>query len=481
MGLRRRTVAKAATLTLLLAATACTASDSQPDGIKPQLRSTLPPTTLPSPVAPTVPRAATSRICPQAPARGQPDPKRPQYKLTVDVRLSENAVVGTTAVRFVPDLPIDKLVFRLWANGPRPAQGGGSITVGDVVVDGSLATATVGPEDRSILTVLLAKPTAAGSAVNAQVPWRLQLPIASSDRISRDGDAVRLGSFFPILPWEPAMGWRTEPPTGAFAEASTAPVADFDLTVTVPAGLSVLASGSSDGPGHWTATAMRDVALSVGHFTIATATAMAPTPVQVKVGVDQAVGESTDRYLNKVLAVMADFGRRFGPYPWPTFSLAVTPALGGGIEYPGHVMEGPGSSGRTTSHEIAHQWFYGLVGNDQARDPWLDEGLASWGEARYEATLDEFTSTVMPPAAAGHLGAPMTYWSAQPAAYYAGVYVQGVKALAAFNDPDLVDCALRTYVAVFAHRIAKPADLLAALAAAFPDARAVLAPFGVSV
>jgi hypothetical protein len=197
--------------------------------------------------------------------------------------------------------------------------------------------------------------------------------------------------------------------------------------------------------------------------------------------VDQTVNESAERYLNKVLAVLSDFGKRFGPYPWPTFTLAITPSLGGGIEYPSHVMQGPGTLGTTTSHELAHQWFYGLVGNDQGRDPWLDEGLASWGEARYEATLDQFTSTVMPAPAAGHMGAPMTYWSAQPAAYFAGVYVQGVKALAAFNHPDLVDCALRTYVAVFAHRIAKPADLVAALSAAFPDARAVLAPFGVSV
>ena len=52
-------------------------------------------------------------------------------------------------------------------------------------------------------------------------------------------------------------------------------MADFDLTVTVPEGLTVLASGVNDGPGHWTATAMRDVALSVGRFTLAKGVAMA--------------------------------------------------------------------------------------------------------------------------------------------------------------------------------------------------------------
>ncbi len=83
-------------------------------------------------------------------------------------------------------------------------------------------------------------------------------------------------------------------------------------------------------------------------------------------------------YLDRVVAALEDFGRRFGPYPWPTFTFAITPQLGGGIEYPGHVMQGQNTLG-VTSHEVGHQWFYGLVGNNQGRDPWLDEGLASMG------------------------------------------------------------------------------------------------------
>jgi hypothetical protein len=396
--------------------------------------------------------------------------------LTLDVRLDENVVRGATDVEFTPDLDTDRLVFRLWANGPRPVEAGGSVQTGDVTVDGRPVPTAL--EDPTILVVRPGGPLLRNRAVEIHVGWTLTLPGPSRDRISRDGDAVRLGSFFPILPWEPGVGWATEPPTGAFAESSTAPVADFDVTVRVPEGLSVLASGVADRPGHWTATAMRDVAMSIGRFTTASATAMAPDPVQVTVGVQQGITDSPDGYLAKAREVLADFGQRFGPYPWPTFTLAITPGVGGGIEYPGHVMQSPGTSGRTTSHELAHQWFYGLVGNDQARDPWLDEGLASWGEARHEQTLDEFLATAIPPAAAGRLGQPMTYWSAQPTIYSDGVYVQGVQALAALGPPDLVDCALRTYVAVFAHRIARPPDLLAALRAAFPEAGTVLARYG---
>jgi len=177
--------------------------------------------------------------------------------------------------------------------------------------------------------------------------------------------------------------------------------------------------------------------------------------------------------------VLEDFGRRFGPYPWSTYTLAITPGLRGGIEYPAHVMQGPGTIGRSTSHELGHQWFFALVGNAQGRDPWLDEGLASWAEARLEGTLPSFVARTLPSDARGRLGEPMTFWSRRFAAYYRGVYVQGVQALASLGDPGLVDCALRVYVARNAYRIARPADLLAALTAVFPDAPARLAAYGV--
>ena len=437
------------------------------------------PTTAPTTVAPlqTVPPPPAAPACPTPPPRNQPDPNRPRYTLTVDVRLDENLVRGLTAVRFTPDLDTDRLVFRLWANGPRPAASGGMIETGDVTVDGAVAPSTL--EDPTTLVVRPGRLPERNRSIEISVPWTLRLPGSSRDRLAREGESVRLGSFFPILPWEPGAGWALDPPTGGFAEASVAPVADFEMTVTAPAGLTVLASGEEDRPGHWTATAVRDVALSIGRFTRATGTANAPDPVKVTVGVARGIAESPERYLSKTIQVLNDFGRRFGPYPWSTFSLAVTPGVGGGIEYPTHVMQGPGTAGATTSHEIAHQWFYALVGNNQGRDPWLDEGLASWGEARYEDELAEFVAEPMPSAAVGRLGDGMTYWSALPLIYSDGVYVQGVQALAALGPPDLVDCALRVYVAVFAHRIARPPDLVAALSSAFPEAPSVLAGYGV--
>jgi hypothetical protein len=72
----------------------------------------------------------------------------------------------------------------------------------------------------------------------------------------------------------------------------------------------------------------------------------------------------------------------------------------------------------------------------------------------------------------------MTYWNSHPSSYYRGVYAQTPQALAALGPPGQVDCALRQYVARYAYRIARPANLIDILTQVFPAAPAVLAGYG---
>ncbi len=441
---------------------------------------TAAPGTEPAAPAPSLPLAGTD-ACPTIPARAEPRPDRPKYVVTADVDPAAGTVSGTVEVAFTPDLPVAELVLRLWPNGPRPALGGTRLDTGDVTVDGQPAPSE--RVDRTTLVVDPGRTIAAGATVDIALPWTLSIPGPANDRLSREGDSMRLGSFFPILPWEPGVGWAREAAVGDFAEASTAPTADFDLTVTVPDPYQVLASGqrTEAGSNHFVATAMRDVAVSIGLFTdAATAVAHAPNPVEVTVGVHLGVPGDAGAFLDQVVAVLEDFGTRYGAYPWPTFSLALTPGLGGGIEYPSHVMQGPFTEGDITTHEIGHMWFYGLVGNDQGRDPWLDEGLATYAEARHSETLAVYADVDIPRQAEGRLGEPMSFWTLRPLLYQDGVYTQGAQALAALGPPDLVDCALRVYVAQNAHRIAQPADLVAAASAVFPDAAETFATYGIN-
>ena len=403
------------------------------------------------------------------PARAAPDPNRPRYHLDVNIDPAAREVQGTLRVEFTPDIETDKLVFRMWANSPRITRSGGSQSVqptGDATV-----------VDPTTLLVRLPSPAKPGKTIEYSLRYSLELPSTPTfDRIAQNGDNIRLGSFFPILAWEPGVGWATEPPVDAFAEASMAPVADFDVNLTVPAGLDVLATGTSDDGRHWKASAVRDFALSTGHFKRAEQDV---NGVRITVGVANEVPEAPATYLRKLAAKLALFETLFGEYPWTSYTMAVTPELGGGIEYPMHVMQGPYTGGRTTTHELAHQWFYALVGNNQGRNPFLDEGMATYAEARGENSLPEIKATPIPPDARGQLDEQMTYWSQHRDSYYRGVYVQGAQAVASLGPPDRVDCALRIYLASNAYRIARASDLVKAMAAVFADTTK-LAAYGVT-
>ena len=354
-------------------------------------------------------------VCPSIPARAEPDPqRRPVHEVVASVDVPGGVVDGTLTTRFTPDLPTDVVVFRLWPNGPRPA---GHVTVG-AVVDASTGAARAAQQPDPTTLEIAVPPLAAGDTATLRIPFRLELTGSASDRISHSGDTLRLGSFVPMLAWEPGVGWAREPATAAFAEAAshrrrrTGPSASTSRPATTSsrrAGANPTARGGR--PRNVTSPC------PIGHFALAQAAEVLPGgsgPVDVTVGVDAGVGEDPRAYLGRVLAALRDFSTRFGPYPWDTFTLAVTPGLDGGIEFPGHVMQGPDTLGRTTPHEVAHQWFYGLVGDDQGRDPWLDEGLASYAEFRHEGAVDSARRRDIPADAEGRAAAPMTYWEAPP-------------------------------------------------------------------
>jgi hypothetical protein len=374
---------------------------------------------------------------------------------------------------------VSEVVLRLWAAAPRPARAGGGIDIRSTRIDGRVVASR-----RSSPTVLrLPARVAAGHAVTIDVAFTLRLPTGINDRFGHRGTTAWFGSGLPVLAWERGRGWALEPATGAFAEASTSEAMELtSLTVRRAKGLKVIATGvqvSEDGTtARFRARSVRDVAVAVGSFRVAHATG---GNVPVVVGVAPGLTDDPAATARELARAMRAHAARFGPFPYERLAVAVLPDIRGGIEYPAAILLGHGQTkDATASHEVAHEWFYGLIGDDQGRDPWLDESFATYAEALDRGTGPAYERTSIPSAGRGRTGQPMTFWESRQSIYFRSVYTQGAVALiqarraagaAAFDN------ALRCHVRRNAHRITTPDDLRTSLAK-LPAALRVLTAAG---
>ncbi|MCX6579461.1 MAG: M1 family metallopeptidase [Candidatus Aminicenantes bacterium] len=105
-----------------------------------------------------------------------------------------------------------------------------------------------------------------------------------------------------------------------------------------------------------------------------------------------------DRYLHSLKYALYFFHRRIAPYPYRKITVVDPPFKGigsGGMEYPtlitgGYLRMLPNAFKFTeivTVHEFAHQYWYGIVGSDESREAWLDEGVTSFFELEI---MDEY-------------------------------------------------------------------------------------------
>ncbi len=82
---------------------------------------------------------------------------------------------------------------------------------------------------------------------------------------------------------------------------------------------------------------------------------------------------------------MRSFARWFGPYDRDELDLVEGPVevargAGIGMEYPELVLTP--AQANVVRHEVAHQWWHGIVGNDEYAEPWLDESFATYSGVR---------------------------------------------------------------------------------------------------
>lgn len=419
--------------------------------------------------------------------RAQPWPQRPVVDLTFDVTADLASVSGRETVVFTPDLPVCELVFRLWANKPTTAQDGTSTrvtgaSVGGVAVEPRILPAGA-PDDvpGTLAELPLPQCVDAGTELTAELAFIVQLGKKSGERVghSPPAELAWFATAFPLLAWVRGEGWARDDAVDMPGETVTSE--DFllrHLEVVAPARYRVLGTGVPAGtaPGprsgttihRFTAEAVRDVTVSVGHFDVVERDV---GDVRLHVATPSAGSEvSAEGWADELAAQLGALEEFLGPYPYEHLWTSILPPLADGVEFPTALQFGDVPADRIpalAAHEIAHQWFYSLVGNNQARHPWIDEAFATYAQARAVGQEDFYTLDNVPERLQGELGRPMEYWARTGGfgRYVRGVYDQGAAVLLEARrraGPEPFDAALRVYLAAHAHRVADPADVEAA-------------------
>jgi aminopeptidase N len=242
-----------------------------------------------------------------------------------------------------------------------------------------------------------------------------------------------VGNAIPVLAIRDALGWHLETYTSN-GESFYSQVADFTVAFTTPRALKIAASGSIVGSKvsgelrtrTFQADDVRDFAWSSGPLSEEQQTS--PNGTLVKVWwTDPITKAQADAMLAVGMSSIDSHSAAYGAYPYPEIDLVIGNFTRfGGMEYPQLVMSDP--SAGVIVHELAHQWWFGLVGDDEYTEPWLDEAFASYATDVYYGQVSQCPPPNWPSDTA-RVTNSMGYWDDHPTEYGPVVYTIGSCAL----------------------------------------------------
>lgn len=301
------------------------------------------------------------------------------------------------------DVAFSSLKFHLYPNAYR--QGGtlatknavafstpatyGGITLDQVSVNGEQATYRVTGTDYDILEVELPQELYTGESVSVQMTFQVQMPRARH-RLGFGEHTVNFGNWYPVL----CATQRNEfvcDPYYSMGDPFYSEMANYHVTLRLPKDY-VLASGGNltertEGENEVVyrleATSVRDFAFLCSKEYQHVSAEKNGTTVHYYYFNDQDPQNS----LQTACDALATFSDAFGKYPYEQYTVAEAEFHQGGMEYPNLSYITTGLDQETYRqvivHETAHQWWYGLVGNDEVRHAWMDEGLAEFSTAYF--------------------------------------------------------------------------------------------------
>lgn len=262
-------------------------------------------------------------------------------------------------------------------------------------------------DDRTVMQVKTLTPVPPGGHARFRIEWRSRIPHGSIGR------AGWVHDYNFIVQWFPKIGvfwkgqWNAHPFfawTEFFSDYGV-----YDVTLRLPRGFVVGATGRlesrQDEPGgsesyRFVQEDVHDFAWTASRRFLERSARFDDAgypPVEIRLLLQPEHAHLALRYLEATKIALRSYGTWSAPYPYRQITV-VDPAWGsasGGMEYPtlftgGAPVLAPEalqSPEGVTIHEAGHQFWYGLVANNEFEEAWLDEGFNSYmtAKAAYQA------------------------------------------------------------------------------------------------
>ena len=258
-------------------------------------------------------------------------------------------------------------------------------------------------DDRSLAAADLPVGVQPGESMRIRVSWTGRFP-KNFDRTGQIGDYFFAVQWFPKLGVFDEGGWVARQ---FFANSEFfADFGRYDVRMTVPSGWIVGATGveqsRTDAGGRTTHRYVQD---NVHDFAWAASPDFVERvqrfehaglpPVNMRLLVQPEHEHLADRHFAAAAATLRYYGEWFGPYPYPQLTMIDPPfqSDSGGMEYPTIFTGGtrwlspPNSNDPeyVVIHEAGHQWWQGMVANNEILHAWLDEGINEYADSRLQS------------------------------------------------------------------------------------------------
>ena len=326
------------------------------------------------------------------------------YRIEFSIAENLHQISGIEKVYYTNTeaVPLTEVQFRLFPNIL-----GGEMKISNLTVDGNPVQPEFGLAN-SLMTVPLSPPLEIGQNIVFGMDYEVDVPQTvdlNYGVLAYYDDVLALAHAYPVICVFDDEGWNAElPPQDG--DVTYADAAFYLVRIHAPQELTLVTSGTEISRVEEGQTQVLTVASGPARdFYLAGSPIYEETSrkfgeVTIRSYAPKDLMDGAQFALNVASRAIDVFSTRYAPYPYTEFDIVLTPNLALGIEYPGmtaitsriYDVDGDyrGSPASvymesTVVHEVGHQWFYNMVGDDQLDDPWLDESLTQFVTLQYYA------------------------------------------------------------------------------------------------